>query len=147
MLAETIGKEDYGSVLIVDDDPGFVSLVSRLLRILQFRGRVFTAYSGLEALRIAREEAVDLVLLDLILPDISGFEVAARLTKLSATHAPTIVAVTATAYAEESLRHHGSRFTITRSGGISAGSVIDLLRSAAAALAPAYREEVTVSRA
>jgi len=147
LLAETIGQGDFKSVLIADDDPGFVSLVSRLLRILRYPGRVFTAYSGLETVRIAREEQVDLVLLDLILPDISGFEVATRLAELPNGHAPRVVAVTATAFAEESMRHHGSHFTVSRSGGISAGSVIELISAAVEAVSPAYRTDVTVSRA
>ncbi len=147
MLAETISQADYGSILVVDDDPGFVSLISRLLRILRYPGRVFTAYTGLEAVRIAREEKVDLVLLDLILPDISGFEVAARLAELSGADAPTIMAVTATAFAEESLRRHGSHFTISRSGGISAGAVMELISAAVEVVSPAYQADVTVSRA
>jgi len=147
MLAETIGQGDYGSILVVDDDPGFVSLVSRLLRILRYRGRVFTAYTGLEAVRIARDEEVDLVLLDLILPDISGFEVAARLAELSGAEVPTVVAVTATAFAEESLRRHGSHFTVSRSGGISAGAAMELISSAVEVVSPTYQTEVTASRA
>ncbi len=101
----------------------------------------------METVRIAREEQVDLVLLDLILPDISGFEVATQLAELPNGHAPRVVAVTATAFAEESMRHHGSHFTVSRSGGISAGSVIELISAAVEAVSPAYRTDVTVSRA
>jgi len=147
MVAQTIAGDNYGMVLIVDDDPGFVSLVSRLLRILGFEGNVLTAYTGEEAIRIGSEEKPDLVLLDLMLPDISGFEVASRLATACADAPPTVIAVTATAYPEESLRRHGSHFTITRSGGISAGRAIELLRCAIATLSPAYEEEVTVASA
>jgi len=147
MLAETIEADDYRSVLIVDDDSGFVSLVSRLLRILGFEGRVLTAYTGAEAIRIGGEERPDLVLLDLMLPDINGFEVASRIAETYEEDPPTVIAVTATTYPEESLRRHGSHFTITRSGGISPGRTIELLRCAIATLAPAYEEEVTVSSA
>jgi two-component system alkaline phosphatase synthesis response regulator PhoP len=60
-------------VLVVDDDTKTVELVKLYLNRDGYR--VLTAYDGAEALRLAREGHPDLVVLDLMLPGISGLEV------------------------------------------------------------------------
>jgi DNA-binding response OmpR family regulator len=61
------------SVLIVDDEPGIVDILRTYLDDEGFR--VATARDGDEALRIFRRQSLDLVVLDLSLPTISGIEV------------------------------------------------------------------------
>jgi len=60
-------------VLIVDDDVKTVELVKLYLKRDGYK--VLTAYDGVEALRLAREGHPDLIVLDLMLPDIDGLEV------------------------------------------------------------------------
>jgi len=60
-------------VLVVDDDVKTVELVKLYLNRDGYR--VFTAYDGVEALRLARESRPDLIVLDLMLPGIDGLEV------------------------------------------------------------------------
>ena len=67
------------SVLIVDDHPSFRSSARALLEAEGFRV-VGEAEDGAGALAGARELRPDLVLLDVQLPDLDGFDVAARLT-------------------------------------------------------------------
>lgn len=59
-------------VLIVDDNPVNVSLLSQTLNA---ELRVREAYSGAEALKIAEEWLPDLILLDIGMPEMDGFEV------------------------------------------------------------------------
>lgn len=66
------------SVLIVDDHPAFRASVRRLLEGEGF-DVVAEAADGASALRKAAEAAPDLVLLDIALPDVSGYEVAEQL--------------------------------------------------------------------
>lgn len=61
------------TVLVVDDDVKTVELVKVYLNRDGYR--VLTAYDGVEALRVARESNPDLVVLDLMLPDVDGLEV------------------------------------------------------------------------
>jgi len=61
------------NVLIVDDDIKTVDLVK--LYLTRDGYGVLTAYNGIEALRLARESHPDLIVLDLMLPDMDGFEV------------------------------------------------------------------------
>jgi two-component system, OmpR family, response regulator ResD len=66
-----------GSVLVVDDEPTITEVVARYLQRAGYETRV--AADGLEALRVAREERPDLVVLDLMLPGMDGLEVMRRL--------------------------------------------------------------------
>ena len=63
------------TVLIVDDDPQLVELVSRMLQSAGEAYHPLEAFGGAEALERLRREPVDLVLLDLIMPEISGLMV------------------------------------------------------------------------
>jgi DNA-binding response OmpR family regulator len=64
-------------ILIVEDEPNAVLLLKLNLEIRGYQ--TVTASDGAEALRIADERHIDLVLLDLTLPDIDGFEVCRKL--------------------------------------------------------------------
>jgi two-component system OmpR family response regulator len=64
-------------VLVVDDEASICALLSATLRLTGFEVRV--ANGGREALVAAAEYAPDLVVLDVMMPDLNGFEVAQRL--------------------------------------------------------------------
>jgi two-component system, OmpR family, response regulator len=64
-------------VLVVDDEPNICALLSATLRLTGFDVRV--ANGGREALAAADEFEPDIVVLDVMLPDFDGFEVAQRL--------------------------------------------------------------------
>lgn len=85
------------NVLYIEDNPDNMTLVQRAL---ENRGyKLLKARNGLEGLTMAEAEAVDLILLDINLPDIDGYEVAQRLRrseKLALKTVP-IIAVTANA--------------------------------------------------
>jgi len=81
------------SILVVDDDPEIVTMLStRLTR----RGyRVSTANDGHRALELAQRERPDVVLLDVMMPGKSGWEVARALKQDPVTQGIKIVMVTA----------------------------------------------------
>ena len=64
-------------LLVVEDDPNIVELLSASLRFAGFE--VATAHDGHQALRTAREFRPDLMVLDVMMPGIDGFEVVRRL--------------------------------------------------------------------
>jgi adenylate cyclase len=89
-------------VLVVDDTPLNIEV---LHAILSPRGyTVVAARSGAEALQQVRAEAPDLVLLDVVMPGMSGYEVAQQLRADPATHFLPIVMVTALGAQEEKLK-------------------------------------------
>jgi putative two-component system response regulator len=64
-------------ILVVDDDPAIVQILSRLL--VREGYIVTTARNGLEALRKVQEQQPDLILLDVMMPEMDGFTVCQRL--------------------------------------------------------------------
>src|SRR5262245_32851403 len=74
-------------VLVVDDEPNICALLSATLRLTDFEVKVATG--GREALTAAAEFEPDLVVLDVMLPDLDGFEVARRL-RASGKHVPVL---------------------------------------------------------
>jgi two-component system cell cycle response regulator len=80
-------------VLVVDDVPANVRLLEARLSAEYFD--VVTATSGQEALAICERAECDLVLLDVMMPDMDGFEVCRRLKSNAATHHIPVVMVTA----------------------------------------------------
>ncbi len=80
-------------ILVVDDEPDITALVAYHLAKAGYR--VSTAASGAEALRAAREERPDLVILDLMLPGVSGYDVLADLRGMDETRDVGVILLTA----------------------------------------------------
>src|SRR5215510_3631242 len=80
-------------ILVVDDIPANVKLLEARLSAEYFD--VLTAMSGAEALGICERAECDVVLLDVMMPDMDGFEVCRRLKTNPATHHIPVVIVTA----------------------------------------------------
>jgi two-component system cell cycle response regulator DivK len=84
-------------ILYIEDNPDNMTLVKRAL---ESRGySLLPAVNGLEGVSVAEQEDVNLILLDINLPDIDGYEVARRLrnsSKSTLAYTP-IIAITANA--------------------------------------------------
>ncbi len=85
------------NILYVEDNHDNMMLVKRALEARGYR--LLEAMNGIKGLEVAEKEDVDLILLDINLPDIDGYEVARRLrssSKIALAHIP-IIAITANA--------------------------------------------------
>jgi CheY-like chemotaxis protein len=80
-------------VLVVDDDPKAVELIA--VRIVGLASTVLRAHGGREAIDIARRELPNVIILDLMMPDVNGFDVVAALHERADTARIPIIAVTA----------------------------------------------------
>ncbi len=80
-------------VMVVDDDPDTVTILSRHLRREGFFA--VEANSGAECLKLAAESRIDVILLDLMMPEMDGFEVCRALKSKRETAEIPIVMVTA----------------------------------------------------
>lgn len=89
-------------LLVVDDEPINVELLCELLQAMGYR--TAGAARGEEALRIARESAPDLILLDVMMPGMNGIEVCRRLREDPATARVPVVFVTALSDTDDKLR-------------------------------------------
>jgi signal transduction histidine kinase len=79
-------------VLVVDDDPKAVELIA--VYLLGWASSVLRAYGGREAIDTARQELPDLIVLDLMMPEVNGFDVVEALTKHPVTARIPILVVT-----------------------------------------------------
>ena len=103
------------SILIVDDDPSIRKLVATTLEdVAGFE--LVEAADGDEALELAREEAPAIVLLDIDMPGIDGFEACRRLRAEPQTADATVVMLTAAAdeEAERAAEEAGADLFITK---------------------------------
>jgi two-component system phosphate regulon response regulator PhoB len=80
-------------ILVVDDEPDITALVAYHLAKASYR--VLTAGNGRDALRAAREERPDLIVLDLMLPGLTGYEVLAELRRQEETKDIGVIVLTA----------------------------------------------------
>jgi len=79
-------------VLAIDDDPKAVELLAAALEPEGFQ--VLKTYGGEEGLALAKTEQPDIIILDLLMPEVNGFEVLDRLERFPATHKPPVVLFT-----------------------------------------------------
>lgn len=76
-------------VLVAEDDPEINNLMAITLRLEQYD--VIQAHDGKQALRLIEEQVPDLLLLDVLMPGLNGYDVARELQKKSSTaHLPVI---------------------------------------------------------
>ena len=120
-MATQTETEPAVRVLVVDDEPNIVDVISMALRFQGFT--VESAGTGADALAAVAAFRPDLIVLDVMLPDMEGFEVARRpdrdvgerIRPAPAASAPAEPPRSASADARKTLREHtGSRATMTR---------------------------------
>jgi adenylate cyclase len=89
-------------ILVVDDTPKNVKLLADLLSVKGYG--VITAASGREGLDLVDSEKPDLVLLDVVMPEMSGYEVCRKIRENPATRILPVVMVTALDPSEERIK-------------------------------------------
>jgi two-component system alkaline phosphatase synthesis response regulator PhoP len=89
-------------ILVVDDEKDLTALVSLHMKMAGFE--VLTASNGEKALDLSRIEKPDLIILDLMLPKIDGWQVCERLRQDIATRDIPVIMLTARAETEDKLK-------------------------------------------
>jgi CheY-like chemotaxis protein len=129
LLPVALGKKL--KILVVDDDPDAVELVA--VRVLALASTVLRAYGGREAIDTARRERPDLIVLDLMMPDVSGFDVVEALSEHPETaHIPIVVVTAKQITAEDRVQLNGFVASIMEKAGFSRGRFAAEVRRAMA---------------
>ncbi len=81
------------TILVVDDDPGVIQILEANLRHANFE--VLSAVNGIQALAKASSERPDLILLDVVLPDLDGLDVCWRLKQSRQTSQIPVIMISA----------------------------------------------------
>ncbi len=79
-------------ILIIDDSPGSIQM---LAGILEADHEVYFATDGARGLELAREQAIDLILLDVVMPGMDGYQVCRRLKEEPAVRHVPVLFITA----------------------------------------------------
>jgi CheY-like chemotaxis protein len=138
------------SVLVVDDCPDAADSTAELLRLEGHAVRV--VYSGEGALALARADPPDVVLLDIRMPGVDGWEVARRLRQTAAGRGPVVIAVSGLGSEADRERSAGAGIEAHLVKPVEPGYLVRFLRCIARAraggvtagidLAPATRRRI-----
>lgn len=131
-LLEAIARHNPSpaSILVVDDDHGFVALIVRILGADLPGTALARAYSAGEALAALAERRFDLVLLDLVLPDRSGWEVLDCIQANPELSDVTVILTTASSYGDGIEQASLRRIELLRQDGmetVTAGRYVKAL--------------------
>jgi len=83
-------KEIKPTILIIDDE---INMIESYKVLLEDKYNILASNSGAEALKILKKEAVNLVLLDVLMPDMDGLEVLKKIKEISGIEIIMITAV------------------------------------------------------
>jgi len=122
------------TVLVVDDEPDVVQLLSRMLISAELGYRVLQAESGAEALTLLRERHPDLLLLDLLMPDMDGYALLSTMREDPEIADIPVIAVSAQDPTQGPIA--SSYLAIARSGGLSTRDLLNAIQAVTVALSP-----------
>lgn len=117
-------------VLVVDDDPRMMHLLSRLLQTAEREYEVIGAHNGKEGLRAMRRQRPDLVLLDLVMPEMDGYAVLAEIQEdAELRHIPVAIVTAQTRTPAVERQFGGRTLVVSQGNGFTNEQVINYLRS------------------
>ena len=126
-------------VLIVDDDPDVVRLLRRMLRTRIAPQDCLTAHGGAEALAVLRETQVDLVLLDLAMPEVNGQAVLEQIAADAQLAQLAVIVVSAKGHDYLAEQLQGS-IQINQPAGFQLGEVTQAVDALLGALSPGWTQ-------
>jgi CheY-like chemotaxis protein len=114
------------SVLVIDDDPKNTRLVQAMLK--PYNIEVLLAHDGAAGIKLARARRPDLIILDLMMPDVDGFEVVTALRAESATaQTPILIYTAKNITGADRQRLQGNIQSIIRKGDFSKEQFLELV--------------------
>ena len=132
--------------LVVDDDPEVVRLFRRMLRSRIPIHDCMEAYNGEEALELIQSQKPDLVLLDLVMPEVDGKTVLAQMSADPNLTGISVILVSARGQDHGSLQVSGP-VQISREGGFEFGEIVGVLGGIFNSLAPGWTRADTTAKA
>jgi len=122
------------TITVVDDEPDALQLLSRMLTSAESGYRVLQAESGAEALALLRQRHPDLLLLDLLMPDMDGYSLLSTKREDPEIADIPVIAVSAQDPIQGPIA--SSYLAIARSGGLLTQDLLNAIRAVTAALSP-----------
>jgi CheY-like chemotaxis protein len=129
--------ESVRSVLLVDDEPEALQLFARMLSSAQPGYRVLRASNGRRALGLLRERRPDAMVLDLIMPDMDGFEVLREKSQDADLRSIPVVVVSARDPRGEPIV--SDTLTVAHGGGLSVRDLVGCIQAVSEVLSPSVQ--------
>jgi len=122
------GKKTPSSILVVDDDPQNIRLIKAMLK--PFNMKVMVADGGKAGLEIAMKKKPDLIILDLMMPDVDGFEVVSKLREdPAAAQIPILIYTAKNITSEDRERLQGNIQTIIQKGDFGKDRFLEMINN------------------
>ena len=122
------GKKTPSSILIVDDDPQNIRLVKAMLK--PFNMEIMIADGGKAGLELAMKKKPDLIILDLMMPDVDGFEVVSKLREdPDAAQIPILIYTAKNITSEDRERLQGNIQTIIQKGDFGKDRFLEMINN------------------
>ncbi len=115
-------RREVKTILVVDDEPEALQLFKRMLASAERGYQVRVAANGAQALRVLRQERPDVVLLDLVMPEMDGFRVLETRAGDPALQDVPFIVISARDPAGEPIV--SDSLAVTRGGGLSASQLL-----------------------
>jgi signal transduction histidine kinase/CheY-like chemotaxis protein len=127
-MLDRIG-EGVSRILVVDDDPQMTRILSRLIQATGREVEVTRAYNGREGLRAMRSQRPDLVLLDLVMPEMDGYDLLVRLQEdVELRDIPVVVITAQVRTPDEERQLGGNTMCVSAGAGFTNQEVLAYLR-------------------
>jgi CheY-like chemotaxis protein len=122
------GKKTPSSILIVDDDPQNIRLVKAMLK--PFNMEIMIADGGKAGLELAMKKKPDLIILDLMMPDVDGFEVVSKLREdPESAQIPILIYTAKNITSEDRERLQGNIQTIIQKGDFGKDRFLEMINN------------------
>jgi len=122
-------SEEVHRILVVDDDPRMARILARMLQATGRDIEVVRAYDGQEGLHAMRSQRPDLVLLDIVMPEMDGRAVLAQMqADAELRHVPVAVITAQTRTPEEERRPGGDMLHVSTGAGFTNKEALAYLR-------------------
>jgi CheY-like chemotaxis protein len=141
MLLSTLEEMGEGvkSVLLVDDESEVLQLFARMLTSAERDYRILQATSGHRALNLLRERQPDVMLLDLTMPGVDGFQVLQEKSKDASIREIPVVVISATDPTGEPIV--SDTLTVARGGGLSMRDLLACIQAVSKILSPSVQPD------
>lgn len=127
------------TIMVADDEPDLLRLFTRILASAPENYRVINASNGLEALTLLRESQPDVLILDLLMPQMSGFDLLKEKEVDPTISAIPVIVVSSRDPSSQPIV--SNQLLVARSGGLSMRDLLDSIESLTEVLAPATPRE------
>ena len=133
-IIEKLSVDETKTILVVDDEPDELHLFVRMLEAMPIHHRILQATDGVHALSMIRNRKPDIILMDLIMPGMDGFQVLAEKSRdQSISGIPVIVISARDPIGEPML---GNTLSISQSSGFTVANLMDCLQALSDVLSP-----------